>query len=264
MGPAAVKPAGGNGSDRAYWDGVAGSVSQYYLIPPLADLKAEEYRRLLADWEIGRSGLILFTDLYEAAYGQTGFYQHPQGKFPGMDISPLICGRARANLREGRLMAFCGDSRAMPLADSCLDAVVSPSTLDHFPQIDLALGECRRVLRPGGRLVLVLNSASNPLFRTGVRLAERFKGKEYQADYFYTLGQARELLSRSGFLVGRSAALMHLPVGMTTVIEGLARIRHPLPRKINEMLIDACRRWGRARTSLKFLTGWWVAVEGIK
>lgn len=251
-------------NEPSYWDRVAEDVKQYYLVPPLADLKAEEYNRLLTEWDIGRMGLTLYTDLYEAAYGQASFYRQTRGRGLGMDISPLMCGRARANDQEGRLTVLCADVREMPLAADCLDAIVSPSTLDHFPQIDPALRECRRVLKPGGRIILALNSASNPLFRAGVRLAEHFKGKEYQTDYFYTVGQARELLSRSGFSVGRSTALMHLPVGMTTVIENLYQKRHPFFRRLGGWLIGACRRWGETHTSLKFLTGWWVAVEGIK
>ncbi len=264
MGPAEVSQARENGFGPSYWDRVAEDVGQYYLIPPLSELKAEEYNRLLADWEIDRGGRMLFTDLYEAAHGQAAFYQRSSEWCLGMDISPKMCVRARANDQEGRLAVLCADVREMPLAADRLDAIVSPSTLDHFPQIDSALRECHRVLKPGGRIVLALNSASNPLFRAGIRLAERFKGKEYHTDYFCTASQARELLSRSGFSVGRSAALMHLPVGMTTVIEILYRKRHPFLRRIGGWLIGACRRWGRTQTSLKFLTGWWVAVEGIK
>lgn len=253
-----------DGLGRAYWDRVAEDVKRYYLIPPLSELKAEEYSRLLVEWGINRSGLTLFTDLYEAAHGQANFYEHPQGRYLGIDVSPLICSRARANDQGTRLIALCADVREMPLAADCLDVIVSPSTLDHFPQIEQALKECHRILKPGGRMVLALNSASNPLFRAGVRLAEYFKGREYQTDHFYTSRQAGALLSRSGFSVGRSTALMHLPLGMATIIEILYQKKHPFFRRVGGWLIDGCRRQGRTKTPLKFLTGWWVAVEGIK
>ena len=253
-----------DGLGPAYWDRVAEDVRQYYLIPPLSQLKAEEYNRLLAEWGVNRSARMLFTDLYEAAFGQEDFYHYPQGGYLGMDISPLICRRAIISGQKERGLILCADVRQMPLASNCLDVIVSPSTLDHFPGIDLALRECCRVLKPGGRIVLALNSANNPLFRAGVRLAEFFKGREYQTDYFYTVKQTEELLRRSGFTVGRSTALMHLPVGMTTMIEVLEGTKISLLTRFGQLMIEICRRWGRSKTPLKYLTGWWVAVEGIK
>ncbi len=156
-----------------------------------------------------------------------------------------------------------GDCRRIPLADECVDLILSPSTFDHFPEIGAALAECRRVLRPGGRLVLALNSADNPLYRLGVRLAERFKRREYPTDFFYTARQARCLLAEAGFRPGRAAAIMQVPVGLTTMAEVMAGLGAPPGGLANRLLIGVCRSLGRAG-GLGRLTGWWVAVEGIK
>jgi SAM-dependent methyltransferase len=42
----------------------------------------------------------------------------------------------------------------LPLADACADAIVSFQVLEHVWDLDWYLGECRRLLKPGGRLVL--------------------------------------------------------------------------------------------------------------
>jgi hypothetical protein len=72
------------------------------------------------------------------------------------------------------------------------------------------------------------------------------------------------LLEQAGFAVGRSTAIMHVPIGLTTLIEFFDRIDDPVADRINGLMIGACRKWGRLDTRMKLFTGWWVAVEGIK
>jgi SAM-dependent methyltransferase len=77
----------------------------------------------------------------------------------GLDLSRELLGRARgqAGGLEGRLL--CGDARAIPLADTCLDSVVSLfSSFGYFGATGdrSLLHEVGRVLRPGGVLVLDL------------------------------------------------------------------------------------------------------------
>ena len=45
-----------------------------------------------------------------------------------------------------------GDAEALPLADESVDLIFSNMALQWCERLDLAIAECRRVLRPGGRL----------------------------------------------------------------------------------------------------------------
>jgi SAM-dependent methyltransferase len=258
----------GSCDDSRRWDGAAARAGGYYLPPPLAELKVGEYSRLLSGWGIGRCRRALVTDLYESSFGVNGLGEalgSLSEEVVGLDISRVICRRAKRSLEGGGIRAkvISGDCRRIPLADECVDLILSPSTFDHFPEIGAALAECRRVLRPGGRLVLALNSADNPLYRLGVRLAERFKRREYPTDFFYTARQARCLLAEAGFRPGRAAAIMQVPVGLTTMAEVMAGLGASPGGLANRLLIGVCRSLGRAG-GLGRLTGWWVAVEGIK
>lgn len=47
-----------------------------------------------------------------------------------------------------------GDAQALPFEDESVDAVVLTAVLGEIPDQDLALREVKRVLRPGGRLIV--------------------------------------------------------------------------------------------------------------
>lgn len=53
--------------------------------------------------------------------------------------------------------AWVGDVQALPFGDGEFDCAVAAWMLFHVPDIDRALSELARVLRPGGRLVAVTN-----------------------------------------------------------------------------------------------------------
>jgi len=48
-----------------------------------------------------------------------------------------------------------GDAHTVPLRDSSVDVVAMANVAEHFQHPVAVLGECRRVLKPGGRLVVM-------------------------------------------------------------------------------------------------------------
>jgi len=67
----------------------------------------------------------------------------------GVDISPGMLAEAR---RRG-FDVFEGRAEKLPFADESFDLAYSFKVLAHVPDIELALREMARVLRPGGHLV---------------------------------------------------------------------------------------------------------------
>ena len=57
--------------------------------------------------------------------------------------------------------AIVGDVQDLPFRDGIFDCAVAAWMLYHVPDLDRALRELRRVLRPGGRLVAATNSERN-------------------------------------------------------------------------------------------------------
>lgn len=70
-----------------------------------------------------------------------------------IDISPRMVELARARGVDARL----GDVQELPFEDESFDCAAAAWMLYHVRDVDRALGELARVLRPGGRLVAVTN-----------------------------------------------------------------------------------------------------------
>jgi len=107
----------------------------------------------------------------------------PAGRATGVDLSPAMIGRARRRIQDAgladRVELRVADAAALPWPDGSFDAAFASFTLELFdtPEIPAVLGEWRRVLRPGGRLVVVSLSRAAPVGRLThayERLHDRF------------------------------------------------------------------------------------------
>lgn len=99
---------------------------------------------------------------------------HPSARVVGIDLSARMLAISRRRLaRMGvgpRYAAVIGTGERLPLPDASVDRVVSGFTLRNVGDLPRALGEMRRVLRPGGRVVLLeLSHPPNPVFRLAYR-----------------------------------------------------------------------------------------------
>ena len=74
-------------------------------------------------------------------------------KLTGVDVSQVALERARRRLPDAELVLVEPDE-PLPFADNVFDLVTSIETLEHIRDVQLALSEIRRVLRPGGRLAI--------------------------------------------------------------------------------------------------------------
>jgi ubiquinone/menaquinone biosynthesis C-methylase UbiE len=79
----------------------------------------------------------------------------PDGHVSGLDPSEPMLALARGRCAESANVDFqVGDATALPYGDGEFDAVVSVQVLEYVGDVEAALAEFRRVLRPGGRVVL--------------------------------------------------------------------------------------------------------------
>jgi SAM-dependent methyltransferase len=72
----------------------------------------------------------------------------------GIEIAAEVVAHAAGNYQRKNLSFLTSDARAIPLENSSIDVVISFETIEHFTDHDRFLAEIRRVLGPGGLLVI--------------------------------------------------------------------------------------------------------------
>jgi SAM-dependent methyltransferase len=201
----------------------------------------------------GRIHRLLKTDLFDEAVGE--------GLLPGLraradrviGIDLCLVAPLESRLRYPGSAAISCDVRRLPIAAESVDLVVSGSTLDHFEtlhDVAVALEEVRRVLRPGGRMMLTMDNLANPavwlrsvlpfslLQRTG--LVPYFVGKTTGP------GGLRRLVEAAGFQVVDSRALMHCPRAPVVAISKV--LQHRSSSNMQERLIECLMGFERMRS----------------
>lgn len=102
----------------------------------------------------------------------------PGGRVDGIEVSATMLKRAtshfRAEVDAGWLRLSPGSATRLPPADGMLDALISVNTVYFMPDLAPMMTEARRVLRPGGRLVIGIRDPAAmgqiPITRYGFEL----------------------------------------------------------------------------------------------
>src|SRR5947209_5615804 len=91
----------------------------------------------------------------EAALAAVG----PKGYVMAADVSPAMVGKARERFgRAPNVSVSVEDGQALSFSDESFDAVLCNLGLMFFPDPVRGLSEFRRVLRPGGRAAVSVNT----------------------------------------------------------------------------------------------------------
>jgi ubiquinone/menaquinone biosynthesis C-methylase UbiE/predicted ester cyclase len=104
-------------------------------------------------------------------------YFPADAKLTGIELSAEMAalGRARADDLGREFEMVVGDATSLPFPDESFDTVVCTYGLCTIPDDAAAVREAKRVLRPGGRMLLAEHVRSpNPVLRTIQRIAEPF------------------------------------------------------------------------------------------
>lgn len=113
---------------------------------------------------------------------------------PAVAIDIDASGFTRARRRDPRVALVRADAQALPFRDDAFDAVVETLSLCSVPDPVAALGEARRVLKPGGELRLLEH-----VLPPGPVLARVF---HWLAPAWLRLSGGCHLERRTGLLVG--------------------------------------------------------------
>lgn len=135
------------------------------------------------------------------------------GAVCGIDFCEPMLALARA--KDARAVLGLGDAGCLPVASSSVDAVTIGWGLRNVPDVDQALREAARVLKPGGRLVTLdmarpssrfVGGVSEAVFHRVVPFLGRLFGKTQAYTYlpkstlaFLTREEMMAAMERAGF-----------------------------------------------------------------
>jgi len=135
-----------------YDEAAAERLEAVYLGPDVVSQREDTLRRLSVQngervLDIGSGPGFLAAQLAD----QTG----PDGEVVGVDVSEQMVERASQRIKHEWLSYRCADATALPFEDDYFDVVVSTQVAEYVPDIAKFCGEVFRVLKPGGRALIL-------------------------------------------------------------------------------------------------------------
>jgi ubiquinone/menaquinone biosynthesis C-methylase UbiE len=96
-----------------------------------------------------------------------------------------IVRQAASERGFGKAIDTCvGSAEVLPFESNTFDLVVSRYSAHHWTSVPRALGECARVLTPGGRVVIIdVIAPENPLCDTALQVLEFLRDPSHVRDY---------------------------------------------------------------------------------
>ncbi len=123
----------------------------------------------------------------------SGKFAAPLGIRTGVEPSEKMAAKAR----ECGIEVFGGTGEDLPFPDACFDLVLMVTTLCFLDDPALAFREARRVLRPGGGIIVGFVDKESELGKKYLR--ESAQSRFYGEAVFYRADEVLTLLEDAGF-----------------------------------------------------------------
>ncbi len=171
-------------------------------------------------------------------------YARAGARVSGVDLTRTAIGlcRRRFELMKLRGSFLVGNAEQLPFEDAAFDCVCSMGVLHHTPDTSRAVSEVLRVLRPGGRVILMFYHRNSPQYRLKFPFSRWLRGTPLRQSVnevdgvgnpkgdVYSRGELAALLSGVGRLEMFAGSLPWHAMGAAgRLVPG--RVRHRLERQ---------------------------------
>jgi ubiquinone/menaquinone biosynthesis C-methylase UbiE len=178
-------------------------------------------------------GLVSGLRVLEVACGRGGFVTELAGaaaRVTGCDFSFSALCVARRKIAEASsdspVALVHGDVQQLPFADDSFDVIVSCETIEHVPDVRMAILEMHRVTRPGGKLFLTTPNYLNltGLYELYARARRRKRNDDQPFDRRQCFPQIRRWIRGAGWKILGTDGTVHqflLPGRSPVRLEGV-------------------------------------------
>lgn len=127
------------------------------------------------------------------------FERYKPRSMAGMDVDEVFIEAARRFAEDRGVPADfrAGFGERIPWPEAAFDTIISFDVFEHVRSVPATLAECRRVLRPGGRLLTVFPSYYQPI-EHHLSLVTRTPGLQYLFSGRTLIDAYREILDSRG------------------------------------------------------------------
>lgn len=136
------------------------TVTETWGLPASPEQLAMQYFRYRMAGELGQAGTVLEVG---CGSGMGLPYLEARARLViGGDYTMALLTEARRHLPDANLVRM--DAQRLPFRDQSFDAVLMLEMIYYLADQQAALSECRRVLKPGGKVVVCLPNRDRPAF----------------------------------------------------------------------------------------------------
>jgi SAM-dependent methyltransferase len=188
----------------------------------------------------------------------------PGGRVLGVDISDDLLAAAQRRNSASHITYRRGDAEALDVPDASFDVAVSTQVFEYVPDCDRALHEMHRILRRGGRALVVATDWDGVVWHSSdrERMARLLRAWEAHCADPRLPRTLAPRLKAAGFKIDEVSGhpIINLRLGSDTYSEGIMELMANFVRKRHSAMSAEVDAWTADQRALDEQGGYFFAL----